>query len=163
MMQRTRTHAWADPAELATAAMTRPGLEVMQAMGRGELPLPPISGLIGMEGVAAEEGEVVFACTPQEWMYNPIGSVHGGIALTLMDSAMGCAVHTTCPAGTGYTSLEVKLNFVRGISAQTGRMLATGTVVHRGRRVATAEGRLTVEADGRLLAHATSTCLILAP
>jgi len=143
--------------------MTRPGLEVMRAMGTGDLPLPPISSLIGMEGVAVEEGEVVFACTPHEWMYNPIGSVHGGIALTLLDSAMGCAVHTTLPAGTGYTSLEVKLNFVRGISAGTGRMLATGTVVHRGRRVATAEGRLTAEADGRLLAHATTTCLVLAP
>jgi hypothetical protein len=79
----------------------------MRAMHRGELPMPPISSLIGMEAVSAEEGEVVFSCTPAEWMYNPIGSVHGGIALTLLDSAMGCAVHTTCEAGTGYTSLEV--------------------------------------------------------
>jgi uncharacterized protein (TIGR00369 family) len=163
MKQRTRTHAWADPVELAAAAFARPGLEFMQAMHRGELPMPPISSLIGMEGVSAEEGEVVFSCTPQEWMYNPIGSVHGGIALTLLDSAMGCAVHTTCEAGTGYTSLEVKLNFVRGISAETGPLLATGTVVHRGRRVATAEGRLTEAGGGRLLAHASTTCLIVAP
>jgi uncharacterized protein (TIGR00369 family) len=163
MTQRTRTHAWADPVELAAAAMSRPGLEFMQAMARGDLPMPPISSLIGMEGVNAEEGEVVFSCTPAEWMYNPIGSVHGGIALTLLDSAMGCAVHTTCAAGTGYTSLEVKLNFVRGISAQTGLLHAAGSVVHRGRRVATAEGRLTEAATGRLLAHASSTCLILAP
>jgi uncharacterized protein (TIGR00369 family) len=163
MTQRTRTHAWADPVELAAAAVSRPGLEFMQAMHRGDLPMPPISSLIGMEGVSAEEGEVVFSCTPAEWMYNPIGSVHGGIALTLLDSAMGCAVHTTCDAGTGYTSLEVKLNFVRGISVQTGLLHATGTVVHRGRRVATAEGRLTEAAGGRLLAHASSTCLIVAP
>ena len=163
MTQRTRTHTWADPAELAAAALSRSGLDFMRAMGRGELPMPPISSLIGMDGVSADEGEVVFSCTPAEWMYNPIGSVHGGIALTLLDSAMGCAVHTTCEAGTGYTSLEVKLNFVRGISAQTGPLHATGTVVHRGRRVATAEGRLTEAGGGRLLAHATTTCLILAP
>jgi uncharacterized protein (TIGR00369 family) len=163
MEQRTRTHSWADPVALATEALARSGLDFMQAMARGELPPPPVSSLIGMDGLQAEEGEVVFACTPAEWMYNPIGSVHGGIALTLLDSAMGCAVHTTCPAGTGYTSLELKLNFVRPMSAGTGRVLATGTVVHRGRRMATAEGRLTAQDGGKLLAHATTTCLILAP
>jgi uncharacterized protein (TIGR00369 family) len=131
-------------------------------MAAGELPPPPIAKLMGFAAIAqVEEGRVTFVCTPSGAHYNPIGLVHGGLAMTLLDSAMGCAVHTTLAARTGYTTLEVKTNFVRAIRADGGRVLAHGEVVHRGSRVATAEGRLVQEATGRLLAHASTTCLIL--
>jgi uncharacterized protein (TIGR00369 family) len=142
-------------------AMT--GLEVLRAIAAGEVPGAPIAELLGFEPVEAEEGRVVFAAVPSQEHYNPIGTVHGGLAATLLDSAMGCAVHSTLPAGVGYTTLELKVNFVRPITTETGRILCEGTVVHRGGRVATAEGRVFAEADGALLAHATTTCLIFAP
>jgi uncharacterized protein (TIGR00369 family) len=149
-----------DPREVAQRGLQLPGLEYVQAIFRGELPAPPISTLIGFRGVEAEPGRAVFEMTPGPEHYNPIGSVHGGIALTLLDSAMGCAVHTTLEAGVGYTTLEVKTNFVRPITADTGLIRCEGTVVHGGSRVATAEGRLTDPA-GKLLAHGTTTCLII--
>jgi uncharacterized protein (TIGR00369 family) len=102
----------------------------------------------------------VFAVTPEEFHYNPIGVVHGGLAATLLDSAMGCAVHSTLPAGTGYTTLEVKVNFARAITRATGRVLCEGTLIHAGRTVATAEGRVFAEDTGKLLAHGTTTCLL---
>jgi uncharacterized protein (TIGR00369 family) len=139
------------------------GLEVIRALAAGELPGAPIAELLGFAPVEVEEGRVVFAAVPGERHYNPIGTVHGGLAATLLDSAMGCAVHTTLPAGVGYTTLELKVNFTRPITHETGRILCEGTVVHRGGRVATAEGRVYAEADGRLLAHGTTTCLILSP
>jgi uncharacterized protein (TIGR00369 family) len=103
---------------------------------------------------------VLFAAVPGEEHYNPMGSVHGGFAATLLDSAMACAVQTHMPAGVSYTTLELSLNLVRGIAADTGRVLCEGRTIHVGRRVATAEGRLFVEATGKLLAHGTSTCLV---
>jgi uncharacterized protein (TIGR00369 family) len=105
----------------------------------------------------------VFELRPGEQHYNPIGSVHGGVAATLLDSAMGCAVQTTLPAGTGYTTLELKVNFVRGLTAQSGPVRCEGEVVHRGGTVATAEGRIWEQDTGKLVAHATTTCLILDP
>jgi uncharacterized protein (TIGR00369 family) len=104
---------------------------------------------------------VIFAVTPAEWMYNPIGSVHGGIAATLLDSSLGCAIHTTLPAGVGYTTSDLQVRYVRAMSASTGRVLAESTVVHRGRKLATAEGRLYAEDGGKLFAHGTTSCLIL--
>ena len=139
------------------------GLEFLRAIAAGELPGAPIADLLGFAPVEAEEGRVVFAAVPEQRHYNPIGSVHGGLAATLLDSAMGCAVHSTLPAGVGYTTLELKVNFVRPITSETGRILCEGTLVHRGGRVATAEGRVFAEADGALLAHGTTTCLIFAP
>jgi uncharacterized protein (TIGR00369 family) len=139
------------------------GLEMLQAIAAGELPGAPIAELLGFEPVEAEEGRVVFAAVPETRHYNPIGTVHGGLAATLLDSAMGCAVHSTLPAGAGYTTLELKVNFTRPITSETGRILCEGTVVHRGGRVATADGRVYAEADGKLLAHGTTTCLILSP
>jgi uncharacterized protein (TIGR00369 family) len=139
------------------------GLEFLRAIGAGELPAAPIAELLGFEPVEVEEGRVVFAAVPEERHYNPIGTVHGGLAATLLDSAMGCAVHSTLPAGVGYTTLELKVNFVRPITTETGRILCEGTVVHRGGRVSTAEGRVFAEVDGALLAHGTTTCLIFAP
>jgi uncharacterized protein (TIGR00369 family) len=105
----------------------------------------------------------VFAAVPEPRHENALGSAHGGLAATLLDSAMGCAVHSTLPAGVGYTTLELKVNFTRAITSATGRIVCEGTVVHRGGRVATAEGRLVAEATGKLLAHGTTTCLILSP
>jgi uncharacterized protein (TIGR00369 family) len=137
------------------------GLEFLRAIAAGELPGAPIAELLGFAPVEAEEGRVVFAAVPDARHYNPIGTVHGGLAATLLDSAMGCAVHSTLPAGAGYTTLELKVNFTRPITTETGRILCEGTVVHRGGRVATAEGRVFAEADGKLLAHGTTTCLIL--
>ena len=136
------------------------GLDTIRAIFAGELPPPPIAELMGFRGVEAEPGRAVFEILPGEQHYNPIGSVHGGVALTLLDSAMGCAVHTLLEAGVGYTTLEVKANFVRPITADTGLIRCEGLVLHRGSRVATAEGRVT-DAAGRLLAHGTITCLIL--
>jgi uncharacterized protein (TIGR00369 family) len=137
------------------------GLELLRAIAAGEAPGAPIARLMGFEPVEAEEGRVVFASLPRAEHYNPIGSVHGGFAATLLDSAMGCAVHSTLPEGVGYTTLELKVNFVHAITTDTGRVLCEGKVLHSGRRVATAEGTLIAEDSGKLLAHGTTTCLIL--
>ena len=148
------------PIELAARGSELSGIDYVRAIFAGELPPPPIAELMGFRGIEAEPGRAVFEIVPGERHYNPIGSVHGGVALTLLDSAMGCAVHTLLEAGVGYTTLEVKANFVRPILADTGPVRCEGVVLHAGSRVATAEGRVTDEA-GRLLAHGTTTCLIL--
>jgi uncharacterized protein (TIGR00369 family) len=158
---RTRIIDWDDPTELAALGTTRDGLDLMKAVSRGELPPPPIAKLLGMKLPVVEEGRVVFSLEPAEFHYNPIGSVHGGIAATLLDSATGCAVHTTLPAGMGYTTLELKVNYVRPILASTGTVLAEGKVVHRGGTICTAESRVTAESDGTLLAHGTATLLLM--
>jgi uncharacterized protein (TIGR00369 family) len=136
------------------------GLELLRAIASGDAPGAPIAELMGFEALEAEEGRVLFAGAPGPQLYNPIGSVHGGFAATLLDSAMGCAVHSTLGEATGYTTLELKVNYTRPITTDTGRVLCEGTVVHRGGRVATAEGRLWAEGSGKLLAHGTTTCLI---
>jgi uncharacterized protein (TIGR00369 family) len=150
----------ADPRAVAEHGLKLSGMEYIQAIFAGELPPPPIATLMGFRGVEAEPGRALFEMEPGPQHYNPIGSVHGGIALTLLDSAMGCAVHTLLEAGVGYTTIEVKTNFVRAITAETGLIRCEGTVIHKGSRVATAEGKLT-DAAGKLLAHGTTTCLIL--
>ena len=148
-----------DPREVAARGLQLSGMEYVRAIFEGELPAPPISELMGFRGVTAEPGRAVFEMEPGPQHYNPIGSVHGGVALTLLDSAMGCAVHTLLERGVGYTTLEVKTNFVRPITADTGVIRCEGIVIHRGSRVATAEGKLT-DAGGKLLAHGTTTCLL---
>ncbi len=158
-MDRTRTVGWEDPAPGAEAAREMAGLDYLRAMLRGELPEPPIARLIGFGFVEVEEGRVVFECEPAEYHYNPIGSVHGGLACTLFDSAMGCAIQTELPAGVGYTTVELKVNFLRPITTQTGRLLCEGNTIHVGGRIATAEARLT-DASGKLYGHATTTCMI---
>jgi uncharacterized protein (TIGR00369 family) len=150
----------ADPREIAARGLQLSGMEYIQAIFAGDLPPPPIATLMGFRGVEAEPGRALFEMEPGPQHYNPIGSVHGGIALTLLDSAMGCAVHTLLEAGVGYTTIEVKTNFVRAITADTGLIRCEGVVIHSGSRVATAEGKLT-DANGKLLAHGTTTCLIL--
>ena len=149
--ERSRTVTWDDPRPGARAARTMSGLEYLQAMQRGDLPDPPIMRLLAIEFVEAEAGRVVFAVTPAEFHYNPIGSVHGGLAATLCDSAMGCAVHSALPAGDGYTTLELKVNLVRPLTVETGQVTCEGRVLHLGARVATAEARVT-DAAGRLYA-----------
>lgn len=148
-----------DPLALAARGLELSGMEYVRAIFAGELPAPPISELMGFRGVEAEPGRAVFEMKPGPQHYNPIGSVHGGVALTLLDSAMGCAVHTLLEVGVGYTTLEVKTNFVRPITADTGLIRCEGVVIHRGARIATAEGKLS-DAGGKLLAHGTTTCLI---
>jgi uncharacterized protein (TIGR00369 family) len=162
-MTRSRTITWEDPLESFGSAAGMSGLEYLQAIRDGRIPKPPIAELMGIEGVEAEEGRAVFSVMPAEYHYNPIGLVHGGLAMTLLDSAMGCAVQTLLPAGSGYTTLEVKVNFARAITRDTGRVVCEATVVHPGRTVATAEGRVIAEATGKLLAHGTTTCLIASP
>ena len=159
---RTRTYEWADPAVSAAAALDgqRSGLEFLEAMARGELPPPPIMSTLGVDGFSVGPGWARFAFVPAEHHYNPIGSVHGGVAATLLDSALGCAVHTTLPAGVGYTTVDLQVSFVRALTATTGRVRCEGRVIHAGSRIATAEARIT-DADERLYAHGTATCLVL--
>ena len=140
--------------------VARTGLEHMRAIAAGEIAAPPIAGLLGMEIVELGEGRAVFAITPAQQHYNPIGVVHGGIAATLLDSAMGCAVHTTLPAGWSYGTLDLSTRFVRPITAETGRILCEGVVVHRGRTTATTEGRVWAEGSGKLLAHGSGSALL---
>jgi uncharacterized protein (TIGR00369 family) len=139
------------------------GLEYIRAIFEHRLPPPPIAVTMGFIGAEAEEGKAVFLGEPGEFLYNPIGVVHGGFAMTLLDSALGCAVHTTLARDERYTTLETKVNFVRPIVMATGRVRCEATVIHRGRKVATAEGRLVEERTGKTLAHGTTTCLIETP
>jgi uncharacterized protein (TIGR00369 family) len=160
--ERTRTFTWSDPLIGARAAPTMSGLDFLNAIGRGELPIPPIMSLMNIGVQEAEAGRVVFSVEPAEYHYNPIGMVHGGLASTLCDSAMGCAIHSMLPAGVGYTTLELKANFLRPLTVDTGLVVCEGKVIQVGGRVATAEARLS-DRGGKLYAHATTTCLILRP
>lgn len=135
------------------------GLELFRKMIAGELPRPPISDTLGFILVEAEKGRVVFQGTPTHSLYNPIGTVHGGIHATLLDSCVACAIQTTLDAGQGYTTIELKVNYIRALTDRVGPVRAEGRVIHVGKQVGTAEGRL-VDADGKLYAHATTTCLI---
>jgi uncharacterized protein (TIGR00369 family) len=159
-MKRELSVSWQDPAGLAQAGRSMSGLDFLRAIRDGKLPPPPIAALLGFRLVEVEPGHAVFEALPGEQHYNPIGVVHGGLAMTLLDSAMGCSIHTHMPAGGGYTTLEAKTNLTRAITSQTGKLRAIGTVLHLGSRVATAQGRL-VDAAGKLYAHATTTCMVL--
>lgn len=137
------------------------GLDVLHAMLAGQLPAPPISRMMQFMLADVGKGRAVFSCTPTLEHYNPTGSVHGGLAGALLDSCMGCAVMTTLPKGFASTTLEYRVHLVRAMSDKTGPVRAEGTVVHAGRQVATAEGRI-VDAAGKLYAHGTTTCLVFA-
>lgn len=154
-----RTYEWSDPLPTALAARENDGLSLMHRMIAGELPPPPIASTLGFRLVEVGEGHAVFVGDPALWQFNPIGSVHGGVMATLLDSATGCAVHTRLPVGTAYTSVDLSVKFLRMVTAETGPMTCTGEVLSMGRRTALAEARLT-DGDGRLLAHGTSTCLL---
>ena len=157
---RSLSVSWQDPQALAQAGRSMSGIDFLRAIRDGRLPPPPIAELLGFRLVEVEPGHAVFEVLPGEQHYNPIGVVHGGLAMTLLDSAMGCSVQTHMPAGGGYTTLEAKTNLVRAITLKTGLLRAIGKVVHVGSRVATAEGRL-IDQAGKLYAHASTTCMVL--
>jgi uncharacterized protein (TIGR00369 family) len=159
---RTRTITWEDPRALAKAAVGLSGLEYLQKIVAGELPPPPIGALMNFRIGELSEGRAVFVVEPAEYHYNPIGVVHGGLAATLLDSAMGCAVHSTLPAGANYTTLEIKVNYIRPMSAETGVVRCEANIIHVGGRTATAEGKI-VDTKGKLYAHGTTTCIIFRP
>jgi len=159
---RSRVVTWDDPIASLEVARGMGGIDVLRAIEGGQLPPPPVAQLIGLEVDQVSEGLVTFAFEPAEFHYNPLGTVHGGILTTVLDSAMGCAVHSRLRAGLSYTTLEVKVSFLRPVRVTTGRIRGEGKVVHLGGRIATAEAHL-VDRDGELYAHATSTCLISSP
>lgn len=159
-MKRSRTVSWEDPFIVPKAAAGRTGLEILKDVFEGRLPPPPIAQTMGFTPVHVEQGKAVFEGEPGEHLYNPIGVVHGGFAMTLLDSSMGCSIHSTLAVGERYTTLELKTNFVRPITLDTGRVRSEGVVIHRGGTIATAEGKLIAVVSGKLLAHATTTCLI---
>ena len=156
---RSRTIEWDDPMIGANKATTMAGLDYLRAMIDGEIPPPPIVTLMSMTLVSVERGSATFTCQPDESHYNPIGAVHGGFVCTALDSAAGCAVQTTLPAGTGYTSLEIKVSYLRAVSATTGPLTVVGTVVKPGSRIAFAEAVVT-DSENRVVATASSTLLV---
>ena len=160
--KRSRNVSWEDPLVGAALALELSGLDYLRAIAEGRIPPPPIANLLGMSIVGIDPGRVAFSLDVGEHLYNPIGSVHDGVFCVLLDSAMGCAVHTTLPVGQAYTTLEIKVNVVKALTVSTTSVVAEGQVITSGRRVATASGRI-VGPDGTLYAHATTTCLIFEP
>jgi uncharacterized protein (TIGR00369 family) len=138
------------------------GREMLEAMIAGRLPAPPISETLGFRLVEVGDGTAVFEAEPGPHLLNPLGSVHGGWAMTLIDSATGCALHTKLSAGVGYTTVETKVNMTRPIAAGDGKVRCEGRLVSQGLQIATSEARL-LSAQGKLLAHGTSTLIILHP
>ena len=159
---RRREVAWDDPRDGAALAAGLSGLDYVRGIAEGRFPPPPIAALLGMSILEVEPGRAVFGLAVGEHLYNPIGSVHGGVFCTLLDSAMGCAVHSSLDRGQAYTTLELKVNIVKALTLSTPGVVATGQVVSAGRRVATASGQITGP-DGTLYAHATTTCLVFEP
>ena len=158
---RAKTVQWYDPMITAAAAGSGlSGLEFLRAIRDGKLPAPPIAALMGFHPVEVGEGYVVFEGTPDESVYNPIGMVHGGYVCTLADTAAACAVHTTLPAGVGYTSIDLNVSYTRRITSESGTLRAVGTIVKPGRRVAFCQAEIR-DAAGRVVATATSSCLIM--
>ena len=149
--------------KLARLAPTYDGLAFLTAIKKGELPPAPVAEVLGFEVREVERGRVTFAMKPQEQHYNPIGMVHGGVTATLLDTVMGCALHSTLPEGVGYSTVDISVRYLRPVTVQTGEVVATGTLVHKGRRTATAEATLVEASTGRLLATATSSLLVLQP
>ena len=158
-MDRTRTFSWSDPGAVEQNLRSLPGVEFLKKVASGELPAPPMAHLMNIRITEVERGRVVFEGTPEEYHYNPLGVVHGGMAATLLDSALGCCVNSCLDAGDLYTTLELKVNYLRPIRLETGRLRAVATVVHIGRTTALVEGRVVDDTD-RIYAYGSSTCLI---
>jgi uncharacterized protein (TIGR00369 family) len=157
---KSRLVEWEDPLAVLAVAAKGSGLEYLRAVILGKAPPPPMAVLMNLSIVEAEEGRALFAGTPGEEHYNPHGSVHGGWTSSLLDTALGCAVHSMLPAGIGYTTLELHANFIRPITRETGRLMCEAHVLHSGNRISTAEAKARDE-NGKLYAHATTTCLIV--
>jgi len=161
-MERSRTITWQDPMEGAQKAMQMSGIDYLQSMTDGQIPLPPLLFTLDFKPVGFEKGQAIFSFEPQEFHYNPIGSVHGGVISAILDSAMGCTIHSVLEAGTRYTTLELKVNFIKAITIKTGKLQAIGKIIHSGKSTALVEAQL-IDANGTLYAHAVSTCMILKP
>ena len=157
-VDRSRTYQWNDPTPGIEYGTKVSGLEFLQAMLEGKVPAPPIAHSLDFKLDHVEEGRAVFISTPQEFHYNPLGTAHGGYAATLLDSAMGVAILTTMPQGITYTTVELHVNYVRPMLTHTGKITCEGTVIHAGRKIATAEGRI-LDENGKLYAHGTTTCI----
>ena len=158
-MTRTRTITWHDPAEAAALSAGLSGLEILHRISSGLIPGPPAAALVGFEPTYVMPGRVVFAYEPREEHYNTLGAVHGGILTTVLDTVMGCAIHSKLEAGVAPVTIELKTSFVRPVTLASGPLRAEGTIVHPGSRVATAEAKL-LDDDGTLFAHASSSWLI---
>ncbi len=157
--EQSRTVTWHDPMRSAAAGLAMNGIDYLHAMVDGTIPPPPIAQLIQMDFTEAEPGRVVFTCRPDQSAYNPIGAVHGGLVCTLLDSVAGCALHSTLPAGKGYTSVEIKVSYLKAVRESSGVLTAVGTVVRAGSRVGFTEGVVTDE-SGAIVATASSTLLV---
>jgi len=158
----TRTISEQASSEKAEARRIMSGLEYMRKMMTGELPPSGMVQLLGLKLVEVSEGRAVFTVQPDERHYNGLGIAHGGLAATLLDSALGCAINAMMPAGKIFTTLEMKINYVRPITRERGELRCEANVIHVGGRVATAEGRI-MDEDGKLYAHGTATCMLFRP
>jgi uncharacterized protein (TIGR00369 family) len=158
-MERTKTIEWSDPASGAEAARKLSGIEWLRAMVTGGAPPPPLASVLGFRLEQIEEGTVVATLEPEEFHYNPMGVLHGGMAATLFDTALGCAVQTMLPAGHAAPTMQLQVSYIRPIKIQTGKVFCVGKVIHVGKRSATAEGKLS-DRDGKLYAHASGTFII---
>lgn len=156
---RSRTFQWDDVQAIRSGVRELSGLDALQAVVAGRLPPPPMGRLMNMRLTEVTRGHVVFEVTPAEYHYNPMGMVHGGLAATLLDSAMGCCVHSCLDAGDRYTTLDIKVSYLKAATVESGPMRGIADLLHLGRTVALVEARM-VDAAGTLYAHATSTCLI---
>ena len=161
-MDRKRTVTWFDPALGVEAGTSLSGLEYLRAMSRGEAPPPPLALMLGFSLDEIEEGRVTMSVVPAEFHYNPMGVVHGGLAATLFDSSLGCAVQSMLPPAHAAPTLQLQINYIRPITIATGKLNCSGEVIHMGKRSATAQGRLT-DSSGKLYAHATGTFVITGP
>jgi uncharacterized protein (TIGR00369 family) len=157
---RNKTITWFDPMVTAASIAQLSGRDALQAVAEGKVAPPPIAEHFGFQIVRVADGEVEFTCAPDESAYNPIGVVHGGLVCTLLDTVIGCAVHSSLPAGVAYTSIELKVNYLRPVHGDRGLLSARGWLTKPGRRVAFAEGEVR-DPDGKLLATASGTCLIM--
>ncbi|MEM7346483.1 MAG: PaaI family thioesterase [Chloroflexota bacterium] len=160
--EKRRLITWQDHTPSVQAAQTMNGLDYLQSIAKGHLPAPPIGALLNMTLAEVTHGRVIFTIEPADYHYNPIGTVHGGVAATLLDSSTACAIHSTLAAGVGYTTVELKVNYIRPLTDKTGLVRCIGEVIHVGRRLATAEAKL-IDANDKLYAHGTSTCMIFQP
>lgn len=157
--EESRLVTWRDPTTTQATVASMSGLSYWRSVADGHLPPPPIGELVQMRVVEVADGRIVFSCRPDTSMYNPLGVVHGGTVCTLLDTVTGCALHTTLPQGIGYTSVEIKVNYLKAMTVASGPLLAVGTVVKAGSRIGFAEGQVT-DAAGNLVATASSTLLM---
>lgn len=157
--EQSRLVTWHDPIATQATVASMSGLSYWRAVADGHMPPPPIGELVRMRVVDVDNGRIAFTCTPDSSMYNPLGVVHGGMVCTLLDTVAGCALHTTLPEGVGYTSVEIKVNYLKAVTAARGPLTAVGMVVKAGSRIGFTEGKVT-DASGALVATASSTLLI---